>query len=288
MKVSIIMPVYNVKDYVDESIQSVLNQTFTDFELLIIDDGSTDGSSTIVDNWASKDSRIKVIHQKNQGQSAARNTALKVFKGDYLTFLDSDDAISQNYLERLVNAKESSNADAVVTSYKTFTTVIPTHTRTGKTEIFSGKNFVRNTIGPRVLGSYAWGKLFNRSDFANYEFPVGLIYEDMLVIPYVMYKMKKVIYLNEDLYFYRQRPNSSMTTYSPARGYEIYAIDKLVQFARKEHDRLLCWLASINEIRSWIEIKHRFKKHGYDFSKIKDERKCNVIRCIRFVFFPFF
>lgn len=282
------MPVYNVKDYIDESIQSVINQTFTDFELLIVDDGSTDGSGDKAELWALEDKRIEVIHQNNQGQSAARNTALKQFKGDYLTFLDSDDVLSPYYLERLVTAKESLNADVVVTSYKTFTYNIPTQTKKTKIEIFSGKSFVRNTIGPRVLGSYAWGKLFNRNDFANQEFPVGLIYEDMLLIPYIMYNMSKVIYLHDDLYYYRQRPNSSMTTYSPARGYEIYAIDKLVCFAKEEHDRLLCWLASINEIRSWFEIKHRYKKYGYDFSEIKNDMKGKFYKSLRFSVFPFF
>src|SRR5574344_709285 len=101
-ELSIIMPVYNVKAYLDRSIKSILTQSYDDFELIIVDDGSTDGSSEIVDGYAREDERVVVIYQQNEGVSAARNTALQVFKGRYVTFVDPDDFIAQDtYFENI-------------------------------------------------------------------------------------------------------------------------------------------------------------------------------------------
>ena len=282
------MPVYNVEKYLSDSISSILNQTFSDFELLIIDDGSTDNSGKISEDFARLDKRINVIHQENAGQSAARNTALDMCSGEYITFVDADDYIAPNFLERLLVLKEQYKADSVITSYQKFQDIPVNQKPSERIEVFSGKEYARKAIGPRVLGFYAWGRIFERKVFAEQRFPVGKIYEDMLLIPYIMYDMKKIVYTHENLYFYRQREGSSMTTYTPSRGYEIFAIDKLVKFARERHDCLLCWLASINEIRSWIEIKHRFKKHGFDFSHIRQEIKPVLGKRIRYILFPFF
>lgn len=287
MKVSVIMPVYNVEEYLAESIQSVLNQSFKDFELLIVDDGSTDSSGLIADTFEKKDERITVIHQKNAGQSAARNTAIERCNGEYIIFVDSDDLIAHNYIERLLELKKQYGADSVITSYQKFSDT-PINKKSSKLEVFSGKEYVRKAIGPRVLGLYAWGRIFRKELFNDHKFPVGKIYEDMLLIPYLMYDMEKIVYTHENLYFYRQRSNSSMATYTPSRGYEIYAIEKLIEFARLKHDRMLCWLASINEIRSWIEIKRRFKKKNFDFTQIETEMQKKVITAVKFLFFPFF
>lgn len=116
-KVSIIMPVYGVEDYVGKTIKSVLSQTLTDFEFFAIDDGSKDNSGKICDEYAAKDSRLKVIHKENGGAPEARNVAIKQAKGEYLYFIDSDDWIENDYLEKMYNLAKNNNADVVITGF---------------------------------------------------------------------------------------------------------------------------------------------------------------------------
>lgn len=112
--ISVIIPVYNVQPYLDECIQSVIRQEYTDFECILVDDGSTDGSGQICDKWQKKDARIKVIHQSNQGVSAARNAGIEVARGEYITFIDSDDWVDANYLSSMAEVMESEDIDLVI------------------------------------------------------------------------------------------------------------------------------------------------------------------------------
>ena len=116
--ISIIVPVYKVEKYLDRCIESVLAQTYTDFELILVDDGSPDNCPAMCDAWAEKDSRIRVIHKPNGGLSSARNAGLDIMKGEYVTFIDSDDTVLPNYLERLLTALTVNSADVSVCSLK--------------------------------------------------------------------------------------------------------------------------------------------------------------------------
>ena len=122
MLVSIIVPVYNVAPYLREALDSIVNQTYKDLEILIIDDGSTDGSSAICEEYASKDPRIRLIHQSNKGLSGARNTGLEHATGDYVAFIDSDDSVSPVFIESLVNAMTSSSASIAVCKFSIINT----------------------------------------------------------------------------------------------------------------------------------------------------------------------
>ena len=116
-KVSIIIPVYNVKDYIDQCIQSVVNQTYKDIEIILVDDGSTDGSSEICDQWVQKDLRIQCIHQQNAGVSVARNSGLKRCSGHYIMFVDGDDQIEPNMCDKLFKALIDADADVSYCGY---------------------------------------------------------------------------------------------------------------------------------------------------------------------------
>lgn len=136
-KFSIIVPAYNVESYIDRCVESILGQTFTDFELIIIDDGSTDGTGNILDEYAKKDERVRVIHSQNQGQSTARNLGLELCKGEYIYFCDSDDWLERHLLEKCYRKLEEENVDAV--RFQCITHI------NGNTEI-SGFNMSRNPI----------------------------------------------------------------------------------------------------------------------------------------------
>lgn len=270
--VSIIMPVYNVEKYVGKAIKSVLQQSWNHFELIIVNDGSTDSSYQICKKFADADTRLHLLTQQNEGLSAARNMGLKIATGDYITFIDSDDFWHPLYLEKMVTFKEHFHANIAVCAYQKI------HEDSDAAEVvsdstccYSGKQYVRNMFGPKVIGAYAWGKLFERSHFIGRRFPIGKLYEDIFTIPYVMYPVEKVIYIKSPLYYYRQRKGSILAKYTPERADELSALSEIVRYAEQQRDHRLSWYARINEVRSWLEIKYRFKKFNFDFATIQQE-----------------
>lgn len=165
-KVSIVMPVYNVEKYIDASIQSVINQTYTDFELILVDDGSTDSSPQICDDYAEKHQNIRVIHTENNNRAKARDTGIEAAVGEYLLFVDSDDTIKCDLLKDVVTATEKSNADVTIFGMHVVTTVdgefIGEDFRLFESEVYSNrdeveKNFVK--MNDRMMWNHPVDKL---------------------------------------------------------------------------------------------------------------------------------
>ncbi len=209
--VSIIVPVYNVEEYLDECIGSIVNQTCKDLEILLINDGSTDHSGEICYLWAKKDNRIRVITKKNEGQAVCRNIGLREAKGEYVVFVDSDDWIYENMVELLLNAILDTGASIAVCD-------ADVELPGGKISDFSlqdlEKKCVRITQEPEFIVSVKytmWGKLY-RKDFLLYnriEQP-DIKFEDFAVIPIIFALSDKVACVNERLYFYRYRQSSTI------------------------------------------------------------------------------
>lgn len=281
-KISVIMPVYNVEKYVREAIESVLNQSYKEFELIIVNDGSKDNSGIICEEY-SYDKRVKYIKKENGGLSSARNAGLAVASGEYITFIDSDDLFDIDYLSTLVRIKEENNADLAVVSYYCFSdgdSLKPMMSK--RVKKYSGKKYVHAMFGPQMIGAYAWGKLFSRDCFETRKFPEGKLYEDILTTPYIIYPMNNVVYSFSQLYMYRQREGSILNKFIPNRADELLAISKIVDLGIVNKDRTLTWFARINEVRSYLENKHRFKKFNYDFSNIEKSFSKRVkIDCIK-------
>ena len=204
---SIIVPVYNVEKYLDKCLASILEQTFKDFECIIIDDGSPDNSNIIIDKYVKLDQRFKVIHQKNMGLSAARNAGLDIAKGDYIVFVDSDDYIANDYLEKFAAKIASTNAEIVVCG---LTEVFKDYE---KSIVFEDESteVIKQNILADVWPSYAWNKCYKKSLFANIRFPVGKIFEDILTIPEVCLYARKIVCIPDKLYYYNRHNENSIT-----------------------------------------------------------------------------
>jgi len=215
-RISIIVPVYKVEKYLEECIESILQQTFTDYELILIDDGSPDNCGKICDHYKLKDSRIKVIHQCNNGLSSARNAGLDTIEGEYISFIDSDDIVSSYYLEELYRLLISNNADIAVCNGVGFKSIEELN------GFRSNHHRQQTCLNNReaVLLMYnndtdrlpitAWGKLYKKELFDKLRFPVGKIHEDEFLIPIVIYKAKKIIWIKDSIYGYRERKDSIM------------------------------------------------------------------------------
>ena len=204
--ISIILPVYNVEKYLDRCLESISRQRYDDLDIVVVDDGSTDRSGSICDEFAKMDSRVRIYHKKNGGLSDARNYGIKKAKGEIVAFVDSDDYISEDYVGTMYDEMVRKNADVVVCGYNLITP---------KKELVSGeKAAVRLLTRQENLDVVAWNKLYKKSLFLdnNIWYPNGRKYEDTLTTYKVLAKAKKVAYLDKALYYYMERGGSIMKT----------------------------------------------------------------------------
>lgn len=212
---SIITPVYNVEKYLSHSIESILSQTFSDFELILINDGSTDNSGELCEKFARSDSRIKVFHQKNQGQAVARNRALDIVKGEYIGFVDSDDYIHPQMYEILISNAKKCNAKISVGGYRPVTdrTYMERISDSDvQPQIWNGCKFLTHCLLDGV-DKKQWilcDKVFQRSCFENIRMPEGRICEDNAIVYKMLYEADVVADCNAPLYYYYQNPDSTV------------------------------------------------------------------------------
>lgn len=216
-EISLIIPVYNTAKYLDKLFSSIERQSFKDFEVLVIDDGSTDDSPKICDDWAARDSRFKIIHQKNAGQSAARNAGIDAATGNFLAFADSDDDVSEDYLKKLAEAQAKYNADVVLCSY------YECHSDEKKTMgplqdgILDHDKAMEMIVEDKVLRSFFWASLFKKELFEGIRLPVGRNYEDLAVIYKLYYKAGIICTISDALYHYQIRVGSMSYNDSTAK-----------------------------------------------------------------------
>ncbi len=208
--ISVIIPIYNVEKYLTKCIESVINQTYKNLEIILVNDGSTDNSKEIIDKYSSIDSRIKVINKKNGGLSDARNVGIELAKGEYITFLDSDDWIELNMYEKLYKYIKQENADIVQCSYqKVYDEEVNNQKNKEEVNIMSGEKSLYN-LGEKTV--VVWNKIYKRELFNDIRFPKGKYHEDEFTIYKVLYKANKIVDLNLPLVYYRQREDSIMNS----------------------------------------------------------------------------
>lgn len=219
--VSVIIPVYNVRPYLKEALDSVVNQTYKKLEILIIDDGSSDGSDEICDIYANKDERIIVIHQENKGLSAARNKGLELMSGETVVFLDSDDAYHPCYVEKMLAEFNRNNIDMVVCKYYVHETLEKLkcvgHGMMVAPSIEQGlydRISILQALADGSLNHSVWNKLYRASLWSTVRYPIGHVYEDRDTTYKIANECRKVCVLNEPLYYRRERSGSISKTYS--------------------------------------------------------------------------
>lgn len=226
MLVSIIIPVYNVQEYLEQCLKSVLQQTYTHFEVILIDDGSTDTSGKICDEFARRDKRIRVFHQQNGGQAQARNHALQYVKGDWIAFVDSDDWIEKDMLSTSLCFAIENDLDIVMFSANII--------RNGKkseiafryyraTKVIPKEEVVRKLLLDQIGGQMCKA-IYKRNCWKNITFPVGRLYEDLAISfrPYLNSE-SPIGFLDKPLYNYRMNPTStSFSTCYPYKQYHIF------------------------------------------------------------------
>lgn len=279
--ISVIVPVYNVEKYLHKCINSILNQTYKNLEIILIDDGSTDNSGKICDEYALKDNRIKVIHKENGGLSSARNAGLDICSGDYIGFVDSDDYIAEDMYEYLYVNLKKNNADVAMCNFYL-------EYQNGRIEKVSNLNDFELSNDESIIDFYLnnniligiWNKLFRHDIIKFVKFPIGQCCEDTYIIIDWVSKCKNFIFCSQCKYYYLKRENSLSNRNADKYLYdEVEAFSKILKYALKYNyncqkfaykcvvesykcslDRLLFQKNNIDEQREILKIRTFFKK----------------------------
>lgn len=211
--ISVIVPVYNVEPYLRQCLDSIVNQTYPNIEILIVDDGSPDHCGEICDEYAEKDSRIIVIHQENAGLSAARNAALDIARGEYIMFVDSDDWVEPTFCEKALEMVLEYQVETVWFGYRVHYLDKIEERRTGLPRLFDSSEIIKHLVlcDDASLNIGIWNKIYHRRLFEKLRFPLGLIYEDVEIICQIIHLTKSIFVSNEVSYNYRKR-NGSITS----------------------------------------------------------------------------
>ena len=290
LKLSIIIPIYNVEKYIKDCLNSILSQKTNDFEVICIDDGSVDNSGKICDKYATLDSRIKVIHQKNKGVSFSRNLGISLSKGQYIAWIDPDDTISKEWFNE-INKHLNENIDIVLFDYilvKNREKEYINYKR--KSGYLENTSFLYDVLEDKKINSHLWRCVCKKILFNKIKFPDNTnIREDYAVLPYVIKKAKRIFYISKCLYFYRVREHSLSTEYDFDKAYKCYIIGKerynnfsKLDFFKKKLPKDIYLLFALDccllYYKSSMDVRHTKKK---EFEKCRQDIKNNKLELFK-------
>lgn len=279
---SVIVPVYNVENFLDTCIKSIISQTYKNLEIILIDDGSTDSSGVLCDSYQKRDNRIIVIHKENGGLSDARNRGLDVASGEYITFVDSDDYIAPDFLMNLINLIISNNADisiAPLCHVKENNNLVVEFVNRESIKEYDSKSAIVASLYQKDFSCNAHSKVYKKEIFSSIRFPLGRVTED-LAIAYRLFEVSsKIVSTNKWGYYYRQREKSIMHSFNSKR------LDAIEWLENMENDPLLkrsdilraihCRMINVS-IHLALDIPYdsKYKKeHDAIWKCIKEHRK---------------
>lgn len=277
--ISIIVPVYNVEKYLARCINSIIKQSYKKLEIILVDDGSTDSSASICENFKKKDERINVIHTENKGSSSARNIGVKYSKGNWIAFVDSDDFISIDYIESLYDLCLKYG---VLISQCGAVRGCDNHFPKERQEIVEHKWLFQNLYksAGREFRNVVWGKLYRAEYVKMYPFPEGKIYEDEEFVFKVMYKANECVITNKHMYYYYMSDDSIIRNTKRRVSFDfIDILEDRIRFLKKQKDSIL-----IEYTKKELCIRLVV---GYCDAK-KKNMDCNDIKKIRYLFLKYY
>lgn len=240
--VSIIVPVYNVAAYLPQCLDSIVGQSYAHLEVLLVDDGSTDGSGDICDQWALRDSRIRVIHKANGGLSDARNAALECMTGTLVMMVDSDDYITPDCVETLVKLLDDTRCDIAVGQWQMFddhTQSQPHNRGNGRVTVFGRDQAIEHIFYQDTLTHSVCSRIFRASLFERLRFPVGMLYEDLAVAYPLMLQVSRVAFTTRVVYLYRQHPSSITGHFTRQRTHVLDILEALEEQVARDNPQFL-------------------------------------------------
>jgi len=277
--ISVIVPVFKVENYLDKCVRSILSQSYTDFELILVDDGSPDKCGQMCDAYAQEDKRIRVIHKPNGGLSDARNAGIREAKGDFFCFVDSDDSIDQDMLATLYKLEEETGADLVCCNFLQLDEEGKQvkETPSVKPGVYTQDEYWRMRFKSNVKIYYdvAWNKLYNRRLFESVKYPVGKIHEDVQVIYDIVSQCRSIAVTDKVGYYYLIRNNSIMRSSRSIRN--LAEPEAFIHWAEGFYEKKKWFLAE--ESLSYAVHSLITNEYGKDTKKSREYRE--IKKCIR-------
>lgn len=265
--ISIIVPIYNIEDYLSKCLESIINQSYKETEIILIDDGSTDNSYLICKKYKLKDKRIKIVHKKHGGLSSARNLGLEMATGELISFVDGDDYLELDFYEKLKKNMDQYNSDISICNYYVDDNDKIRSTNINNANLFTFENEMKFLF---INTSVAWNKLYKKKIFDSIRYPEGKFYEDIFIICHLLDKSNRISYEPLPLYHYVQRNNSIVHTFSINHFDKVDAINNNILFlynkkcydlALEEKNRM-CYTIITNLIK--MKLYHINNKEVYD------------------------
>lgn len=277
--ISIVVPVYNVERYLDACMISILDQTYSNIEIILVDDGATDNSGKMCDHYSETDERVKVIHKENGGLSEARNKGIPQAKGEYIMFIDSDDVVSLDFVEYLYNLLKDSSADIAICD--------PVHGYSGKKiifepetlrKIFESEDAIAEMLYQKSFLVTAWGKLYRKEYFNEIIFPYGMLFEDSAVIYKIFDKAKKIVYGNAKLYAYIHREGSITTKKFSKKDCDILTISEEIMGYMSHRSERLQKAARSYYVTANLRVYLGANPYE-EYEKVIHDCKTNIMTC---------
>lgn len=280
--ISIVIPVYKVEKYLEKCIESVLKQTYTNLQIILVDDGSPDNCGKICDEYAKRDSRIDVIHKVNGGLSEARNVGISKAKGRYIGFVDSDDYIKENMYEILLNLIKKYNADASICNlYDVIEGKEYIRNKNNGIQEYSRLDILKEVLLDKNIQSYAWNKLYKKELFDEVKYPIGKKYEDIGTTFYIFEKCNKIVVTSEPEYYYLKRSNSLVNNVTESTVFDymelilqryLYINDNIKELKQyNDYYLVRTLLTANNDIKELKQIEEKTKQKYNELYNISKE-----------------
>lgn len=277
--ISVIVPVYNVQKYLDGCMETILNQTWRNLEIILVDDGSTDESGAMCDTYAAQDARVRVLHKNNGGLSSARNLGIDTAAGDYIMLIDSDDTVDTHMAERLMGLIDRYDADIAACELMLVYSDGSTFQKPLKDDyVCTGREAVAHSMKSQDIYAYAVNKLYRKEVWRDFRFESGRYYEDTEVIPFVLYAAAKVAVCSDPMYHYYQRANSiTNASFHKKQMDIIWAYERQMEYFGERCPELI---DAINYRLDWARFDVLDKMIVADYPRTEPEYR-DAVRWIR-------
>ena len=277
--ITVVVPVYQVKPYLNRCLASIAAQTYSNMEVILVDDGSTDGSAVILDRWAKEHENMRVIHQENRGLSAARNRGIDESLGEYITFVDSDDWVTEDYVEYLYQILKENQADLAMAGHLVTSEALDTDGKRmpeGKMQCLTGREFLLKVmkIGTQENVQYSWAKLYKNFKDTHLRFPEGYIDEDVPTTFLYGAGCNRVVMSDKIIYFYYQNSESILRRCFYAKRFDLVRVwEMIVEYARENCDEEIAKYALYNLYRAHFGILCNINTEQLDEKEMDEIRR---------------
>ncbi|MBO5397964.1 MAG: glycosyltransferase family 2 protein [Clostridia bacterium] len=276
--ITIVVPVYKVEQYLKKCVDSIINQTYKNLEIILVDDGSPDNCGNMCDEYANLDSRVKVIHKENGGLSSARNAGIEIAKGKYISFVDSDDYITNDYIEFLYNLILTNNVKVSICSHTViYDTGLVLEKATNEHSVIDTKTAIERILYDEGLDTSAWAKLYETKLFENIKYPNGKLFEDSATTCKILCECDKVAIGSKSKYFYLIRNNSITKTNFSSNKMDLitstkdmgeYVLNKYPDLKKAVNRRIMyAYLSTLSQLANSKEKHLEEQKELLDYIK---------------------